>query len=149
MDKNCHLDKNRVLGFIEDAKGLIKGYDRENELHPNTHYDYGSVDEVALNLMEREHDFILIGVTLRGDDIHLHGRPGRVLPDGSMYAYPSTITYVLQDFTGTTIARFAHTLCDVLCSRANSENDALRQLMMSPSYARRTRKELQAYLPQS
>ena len=142
-----HLDKERLLEFIETAKELAGYYDAENGKSPRTPYHYGSVDAIALRLFEQSEGFVAIGITLRGNNVNIHGRRGYLSADGILAVTPNTITYALEDFKGTTVARFVTSLCDVLTTRATNGHIELREIMVPKvlGYARRTREEVRRY----
>jgi len=150
-----YFGKAQILQFIEEAKELVTLYDKENERKPKGHYDYKSVDEVALRLLESSEGIFLTGIKLDGDNITLYGNVGSICEgktgDGKMiwdvtYAAPTTVTYCLENFRGTTIARFAKTLCGVLARRKASRGELSKFMMPTvPAFAGRTKREVSPY----
>jgi len=142
------VDKSRLLEVIGEARELVRRYDAENAKSPRTRYDYGSVDAVALRLLEQQEGFITVGVTLRGNNVNVHGHRGYLAASGVLIADSQTVTYRLEDFRGTTVARFAHSLCDVLVQRATNGNPDLKELIQSniAAYAKRTQEEVKQYM---
>ena len=130
-----HLNKDRVLGLLDEARTRIEYYQRENEEHPKKVYLPGSVDQVALRLLEDQEGFVAVGVHFRGNNVNLHGRVGHLHPSGVMYVEPITVTYVLKDCRGTTVARFIDSICDVVSGRALNGNPDVRAIMMDGAVA--------------
>ena len=55
MTKETHIDKKRLLEFIEDAKKLKFTYEEWNRSHPKEAYvSNESLDEMTLRLIEKE-----------------------------------------------------------------------------------------------
>lgn len=133
---SIYIDKKQLLGYLEEAKGIIKYYEKEG------HQGWGSVDEVALRLIESAHSVFFTGIKLNGQDLTLHAREGRLDSRGQIeWKGPFSYTYVLKDFRGgTTISRFADSICEILFGRF--KNPELAQMGNPGSYVTRTRRAI-------
>jgi len=164
VDKAHTLGKGRVLDLLEEAKELVPLYDRENNRNPRHSYDYraidgsegGSVDEsetidlIALRLLERRGHFVTTGIKLNGDKVKIFGRTSYPGSDSFIVLDEETVEYAIPGFEhGTTISRFVKTICEVVSKRADSNSPELQQAMMpnAKAYARRTKQEIEPYLP--
>ncbi len=145
------LAKARVLELLDEARTLKGLYDAENRRHPETRYNYGgSVDAIAWRLLEKQDRVVFVGVRPYGRDVHARavcgyfGNAGNYL---DLDPERGTRTYVLKDFSGTTVSRFAASLCKVLEERVG--NEALRghlEATRTRAEASRTRMEVEPYL---
>ena len=141
-----YIGKKHVLMLLQEARELIPFYDRENRKHPEWHHDYGTVDDVALHLLESREGVIITGIKLNGEKITLSAQEGLANSKGELlYVGSGTKTYFLDGFKeSTTVARFANSISQVMDRRANSKTDLSTICTGNMSgHARRTQKALQ------
>jgi len=144
-----YLKKQQVLALLKEARELIPFYDRENQRHPESHYDYGTVDDVALHLLESRDKVIITGIKLNGEKITVSAQEGYANSRGELlYVGPGTKTYFLEGFKdSTTVARFANSISQVMDRRANSKTELSTIVTANMSgHARRTQRELRPLL---
>jgi hypothetical protein len=148
--KNVVLDKEELLKLIEEAKGFVDSYDAENRRTPQHRYDYGSIDAVALRLLEQQEQVVATGISLNIRDVHLHVQRGYLGNEGILWmSEPGrTYTYLLPDFKGTTVARFVYSLGEIVIDRARNGLPELKAIMLpnTVAFARRTQEVVQPYL---
>lgn len=146
MRNNIHLDKNGLLSLLGDARELVAFYDVANRANPKNHHNYGTVDTVALNMLEKQTGRFVIGVKLHGEDVRVHMQEGAIMPDGTAIAVGDTHDYLLQGFqNSTTVNRFARTVCDVVDSRAIHPEVKTVMIGNARAYASRVKQELGKY----
>ena len=131
---NIHktISKDDLLEFIREAKILVGKYNKENSANPKYFFNYGCVDDVVLRLLEHKDGFVTTGVKLYGRDgrnIKMYGRSGHLAADGTLYAFLDSVSYTLVDYTGTTVSRFARSLCNIIARRSANGNPDLREIM--------------------
>ncbi len=151
MSEKCiQIDKEILLEYLLEARQLVRLYDNENRKTANKDekYIHGGVDAVALRLLEKGLGIVPANIKLRHGDVNLLVHNGYISDCGIIYTVPETQTIILKDFTGTTMARFVNSLCDLLYERATNGNEELRAVMVPniASYATRTKREVQRYL---
>ncbi len=143
-NNTSRLYKQDIVDLLEEARALIPFYEKENRIHPETEYRYGTVDEVALDLLERRRGVFVTGIKLNSGNITIHAQAGRVSSGKLVWSESTTFTYVLEAFTGTTVARFTYSLCDILTRRATNGDNYLKGKMMGnvSAYSARVRQEV-------
>ena len=107
----------RVQGFY-NMNDAIKHRQRIAVAQGQINYfgqTFGSMDEFALRLLEREHGAIITGVTLNGDNVKIRLTSGFIAADGHVYSSSETGDITLVDYVdGTTVSRLAHAVCDLV-----------------------------------
>jgi len=116
--KENYLEKQNILKLLEEARELREAYDAENKRNPQGFYKHGSVDNIAIRLMERRDGIFFTGIKLHGEDAVLYAHEGSVADSGELlFNLPGSEVYTVANFRGTTVARFILTLCEVIESR--------------------------------
>jgi len=131
---NNHLDKKCVLALLEEAIELQRLYDAENRRHPKQVFDYGgSVDEIALGLLERRGYFVTISIDGKSNsnEVSIFGRECYPGSDKFLALGGNTVKYTFTGIEGTTVSRFVATICDVIDDRVNNGNKELKAAMPS------------------
>ena len=141
------LGRDEVRAMLADARNLQAHYDAANKANPKGHYNYGSVDEIALRMLEREGGFVTIGVKLHGasgEDVKLQGRSGFLMPDGTAIPTNGTVDYLLKGYDRASVRGFIEAVCDVVDNRVDHGSSEVRAMMVSnaKAYTNRTRTEI-------
>ena len=61
-NNHMHINKSTLLELLDEARELKSEYERQNGRGLRHRYESGSVDEIALRLLERRENFITVGV---------------------------------------------------------------------------------------
>jgi len=149
-DKEHVLDKDRLLELMGTARERIVVYDEANRQNPRDPILHGTVDEVALEVLERSDHFVTTGVKLNGDRAKIVGQRAYPGGDGFIVLDGETLEYVLPGFrNGTTVSKFIESICHVVSARVDHGSEELRQAMMpnAKAYASRTLREITPYVP--
>src|SRR3989338_5906577 len=143
MPNEEHLDKEKLLRLLDEAKELKVFY------HKGGFFDYGSIDEIALRLLERRETFVTIGIKARGNQAKIYGRICYPGSENFIATDSQTMEYVLDGIKGTTIARFVYTICEVVTRRVNNGNEELRAIMIpnAKALSNETMRYISLYLP--
>ncbi|NQU98709.1 hypothetical protein HQ533_04535 [Candidatus Woesearchaeota archaeon] len=83
-NSDVHLSKKKVLELLKDASHLRELYAQENRRSSGQPYDYGSIDNIALRLFERQEGIIIIDIRLSKSNLKIHGQIGRVEENGGL-----------------------------------------------------------------
>ena len=147
MPNEMHLDKKKLRELLNEANELKALYDEANR--NGTHYNYGSVDEIALRLLERREFFVTIDIKAHYHSAKIYGRVCYPGSDSFIALDGQTVEYVLDGIQGTTIARFVRNVCDIINQRVNNGNSELKEIMASnaKAHSNRTREYIKPYLP--
>ncbi len=147
MVNEMHLDKEKLLELLDESKELKALYDTANR--NGAPYNYGSVDEIALRLLERREFFVTIGIKAHHKSAKIYGRVCYPGSDGFIVTDGQTVEYVLDGIQGTTIARFVRSICDIINHRVNNGNPEQKEMMIfnAKAYSNRTREHIAPYLP--
>src|SRR3989344_6254484 len=97
-DKEHVLDKDRLLELMGTARERIVVYDEANRQNPRDPILHGTVDEVALEVLERSDHFVTTGVKLNGDRAKIVGQRAYPGGDGFIVLDGETLEYVLPGF---------------------------------------------------
>ncbi|MBI2101133.1 hypothetical protein HYT53_00815 [Candidatus Woesearchaeota archaeon] len=148
MGKDNVINRDELKTFLEEARILKRLYDEENQRNPASFWNYGSVDKIMLRLIEDEKGFVAIGIKLHGDDIKVVGRFGHLSPNEQiLYVENGTIEYLLKDFEGSTVSKFATSLSRIVDHRYDHGIPELKAIMLpnAKAFSARTRQEASSY----
>ena len=135
------LTRDDLNELYAEAALLVEQYDRSG-------FKYDSVDTVALDLFERSFGLVVIGCSLNNNDVHIHARRGHVNGCGIVYVLSDTETVNLKGFVTKEVAKFAHSLCDLVIGRVNNGLPDVQNLMLpnAIAYAKRTQREVSQHI---
>ena len=141
---NVVLNREVILGYIVDAKKLMKEYVKSG-YYPNKKLSVEEErrmnDELALKIFERKNSALAVGFTFNKDSLNLHLVSAMYLFSDVPYEINGkTCTAVIKDFDRETIKQFANNLVPIFRDRQLSDNKLFSTYTMKINYATELKK---------
>ncbi len=116
-----YMGKDTIRHLILEAREMIRWYVAENARNPSGRYEYGTPDWVAIRLFERASGIFFTGCKLDGKNAILYAQKGGITDRNRLeYALAGSEVLKLEGIEGTTVSRFARSICELVEERRSN-----------------------------